>query len=342
MFRFEHPEFLYWLIALPVLLGLFLLAAYRRRIALRRFGNTSLLPRLMPEWSNYKHGLKFSLLLLAFAFLIIGWANPQWGSKREKVKRQSVDVFIALDISNSMLAEDIAPSRLDRAQRFAQGLVEGLKGDRLGLIIFAGNAYLQVPLTTDYAAVQLFLRSTNPDQAPTQGTAIADAIDLAERSFEASVKNHRALIVITDGENHENEAVERARKAREDGLLIYTVGVGTTEGGFIPQFQGGRLDYKRDESGAPVRTRLNEELARSVAEAGGGVYHKLSRGEEGIIANLREEIDKIEKREMEQRIFSEYNSYFQYFIGLGLLIMMFEFIISYRKSRVLPERNWLG
>ncbi len=342
MFRFEYPEHLYALVVIPVLVLFFLAMMMARKRALRRFGNTDLLRRLMPQVSKFKHTVKFVLLMAGLLLLIIGWANPQWGSKREKVKRRSVDVFIALDISQSMLAQDIPPNRLERAKRFAQNLVEALRGERLGLIIFAGNAYLQMPLTTDYAAAALFLKSANPAMAPTQGTAFAEAIDLAERSFEEDNKNHKALVLITDGENHEEGAMERAQTARDNGLLLFTVGLGTEEGGFIPTYVGGRSDYKRDNSGNPVRTRLNEEMLRELASSGDGAYFNLASGSDAVLEALKERIDNIEKRELEQRVFSEYESYFQYFIGLALLLLLLEFLLPYRRSGVLSGRDIFG
>lgn len=334
MFRFEHADHLWALGILPILILFFILTWYARKRAIARFGDTALMQKIIPQLSKYKHSLKFGLLLLGLSMLIIGWANPQWGMKKEKVKRKSSDIFIALDISQSMLAEDVRPSRLDRARQFAQNLVKKLKGERIGTIIFAGNAYLQMPLTTDYAAAQLFLKSANPNMAPSQGTAISDAIDLAERSFAEDNKYHKALVIITDGENHDQETMDRARTAAENGLLIFTVGVGTTEGGFIPLDLGdGRTDYKRDQTGNPVRSRLDPQLITKLADAGNGAAFNLTDDTNEVVRQLRERIDKIEKRELEQRSFSEYNSYFQYFIALALLFIIIEFLLTYQKSK---------
>ena len=277
--------------------------------------------------------------MVALCLLAVSLANPQWGTKKEKVTRKSVDIFVALDISQSMMAEDISPSRLERAKRFAQGLIETLKGDRIGTIIFAGNAYLQVPLTTDYAAAELFIKSANPGMAPTQGTAIVDAIDLAENSFEEENKNHKALIIISDGENHDEEALQRAREANNNGLLIFTVGVGTAEGSFIPVLIGGRADYKRDRTGNPVRSQLNEDMLKDLADAGDGSYFNLLSGSEEVMSALRNGIDRMEKREFEQRVFNEYESYFQYFLIVAILLIVIEFIFSYKKSRLLKGKD---
>lgn len=339
MFRFEYIEHLYAFAAIPILIALFLSMSYMRKRAIERFGNTSLITQLMPQVSKYKHSLKFILLMLALSSLIIAWANPQWGTKKEKVKRKSVDVFIALDISKSMMAEDVRPNRMERARKFAQNLIEELKGERIGTIIFAGNAYLQMPLTTDYAAAQLFVKSANPEMAPSQGTAISEAIDLAERSFAEDNKSHKVMVIITDGETHDKEAIERAKEAYDNGLLIFTVGVGTTEGGFIPISNAlGKLDYKRDKTGNPVKTQLNEVMLQDLANAGNGAYFILTEGDQ-IGEVLKERIAKVEKQELEQRMFNEYESYFQYFIALALLFLIIEFFISYRKSKWMDGKD---
>ena len=338
MFRFENIEYLYAFGIIPILVLFFLLMWFARQRSIRKFGDITLMKRLMPQMSKYKHSIKFSILMIALSFMIIGWANPQWGTKKEKVKRKSVDVFIALDISQSMLAEDISPNRLERAKKFSQNLINELKGERIGIIIFAGNAYLQMPLTTDYAAAELFVRSANTQQAPTQGTAISEAIDLAERSFEQDNKHHKALIIITDGENHDQDAIDRSREANENGLLIFTVGVGTPEGAYIPTVYAGQRGIKRDKSGNPIRSQLNEAMLNNLAKEGDGAYYNLVEGDK-VVSALQERIDKVEKRELEQRSFNEYESYFQYFLATGLFLMLLEFFVSYRKSKWLEGKD---
>ena len=293
-------------------------------------GDTPLLEALMPDTSKYRPGVKFGLILLALALLFIGWANPQWGSKKEEVKRKSVDVMIALDISTSMYAEDIPPNRLERAKRFAESLVDALKGERIGLILFAGSAYLQMPVTTDYAAAKLFVRSANPDLAGSQGTVIGEAIGLARRSLADDEGSHKAMIIITDGEDHDGEAINQAAAARDDGIFLFTVGVGTPEGSFIPISIRGREDYKRDQSGQPVRSQLNEEMLDEIARKGDGAYFHIADGD-AVAKALKGRIEQMEKRELEVRSFTDYNSYFQYFIGAGLLLLIIEFLISYRR-----------
>lgn len=332
MFRFEHLEHFYALALIPVLTVFFILMRRKRLKALLRFGETDLVNRLMPQVSNVKHQLKFGILMLVFGLLIIAWANPQLGTKREKAKRKASDIIIALDISNSMLSDDVKPSRVELARAFTLDLVQALKGERIGSIVFAGNAYLQMPLTTDYAAAAMFLKSSNPDQAPTQGTAISEAIDVAERAFGEKAKGNKVLIIISDGEDHDSEAIERAKKAKENGLIVFTVGVGSTEGGFMPIDFGGTTDYKRDDKGQPIRTKLNEQMLKDLAAAAAdGDYFNMATTK-GVIEALQNRIEKVEKREMELRSFSEYESYFQYFVLFALVILVFEFMMAYRKS----------
>lgn len=335
MFRFEHPNYLYAFALLPLLAVVFWFFWRWRKQAIGRFAESHLAPLLMPEASRWKHRLKFGLVLLSLAFLIISAANPQWGSKREKTKRKSVDVLIALDISNSMYAEDIAPSRLERAKKFAENLVEKLKGERVGLVFFAGSAYLQMPVTTDYAAAEIFLRSASPELAASQGTAIGEAIGVARRAFQSDEsKSHKALVVITDGEDHDGEAIAEAENAKEEGIIQFTVGVGTAEGSFIPMKVGGREDYKRDENGQPVRSKLNEPMLAELAQKGGGTYFHISDGDVAVAEALQTRIDKMEKQELEVRAFSSYNSYFQWFLLIGLALLVADWLVSWKRHRL--------
>ena len=338
MFRFEQPDHLYYLLGLPLLIGFFVLVYLWRKRTWARLGEAGLLARLAPQRAAYKHRLKWVLYTLALVFLTVGWANPQWGTKTETVMQESADVMLALDISESMLAEDVSPSRMARAKRFAQELVTRLRGDRVGIIIFAGNAYLQLPLTNDYSAVQLFLKSASPSMAPSQGTAIGEAIELAGRSFEAAEGGNRALVIITDGENHEGEAPEQAAAAAEAGTQIYTVGVGTEQGAPIPVVFGGRRDFKRDQSGQVVQSRLNPAMLRDLAERGGGNYFPLIDNAETADA-LQTRIERLQRREVEQRSFSEYASYFQYFLAVGILLLLIEFVLAYRRNRFLAGKQ---
>ena len=341
MFRFEHAIHLYGLIAIPVLVLFFIWMWRNRQKAIRQFASDHLLLRLIPDLSSGKHILKFTLLMIALAFLVIAWANPQWGIKKEKTQTKGIDLFIGLDISQSMMAEDIPPNRLERAKRFGQNLVEQLRGNRIGLIFFAGNAYVQMPLSKDYALAMILLQGADPEQAGTQGTAFSNAIELAERAFPEDNKNHKALIFLTDGENHEPEAVEIAKEANKNGLLIYTIGVGTEAGSFVPFVKNGRQEYKKDRSGNPVRSAINIPMMQELANAGGGQYFDLIDRPQ-VYQAIQNSIDKIEKQELELMVFDEYESYFQYFLAAGLLILFLEFFVSYRKSGRFENTDLFG
>ena len=266
--------------------------------------------------------------------IIVGYANPQWGTKRQKVTAQSADVYIAIDISKSMLAEDVSPNRLLKAKFFIQKLIDNLHGERIGLIFFAGHAYLQMPLTNDYGAAQLFLKGADTDMAPTQGTAITEAITLAERDINKGDDAHRAaLIIVTDGEDHDGEAIAMAAEASENSLFVYAVGVGTEKGGPIPENKGGRQVIKKDENGQPIISQLNVQMLSDLASAGKGKHYVLNNDDDKIVESIKKDIEKLEKRELEQRVFKEYNSYFQYFLGIGLLLLLLEFLINFNRRR---------
>jgi len=331
LFRFESIEYLYLLIMIPVLVLLYVGYKMWMNREVAKLSEASLFNRLSPHFSWARKHLKFTLLMLALLFLCVAWANPQWGNRKEKVKAKSSDVFIALDISQSMMAEDVSPNRLERSKRLAQGIIRELRGNRIGLISFAGSAYLQMPLSNDYAAAEILIQSANTNQAGTQGTAITDAIDLATRAFEDDKDYQRALIVITDGENHDDLAIAKAQEARESGLVVFAIGVGTEAGGFIPYTERGREAYKKDKEGNPVKSQLNIQLLKDLAESGGGEYFLVQEGNR-IIKDIKDEIDKIEKQEVEQRSFSEYASYFQYFLGIGLALLFIEYLISNRAN----------
>ncbi len=341
MFRFEYGDYLIFLVAVPVCFGLYLLGVFAYRRAIKKFANQGLWERLMPSYSRNKKRLKLILFCTGLTCLIFALANPQWGTKKETVDVQSSDIMIALDISNSMLAEDIAPNRMARAKRIAEQIIENLKGERIGIIIFAGNAYLQMPLTLDYAAAILFIKSASPRLATTQGTAFNEVFDLAERCFEDNDQTQKAVVVITDGEDHDENAIERAGLAAENGMVVFTVGVGTTEGGFIPMNYGQREDYIRDQNGQPVRTKINESLLISIAESTAGAYYSLAQ-ENQIPNALAERIARLEKRQVEQRSFTEFESYYQYFLLAGILLLMFEIALPYRKSKWYKNRDWLN
>lgn len=326
MFRFEEISFLFWLILIPIFLGGMYLIYVLRKKRIERAGNPLLVSRLMPESSGKRIWLKNGLVLLGLAFLFVAASNPQWGTKKEKIKAQSADIFIAFDISQSMMAEDISPSRLERAKRFTEKLIQNLKGDRVGLIYFAGDAYLQMPLTNDYAAAELFVKSANPNLAGTQGTAIDEAIDLAMKAYQEDVQHQRALIVISDGEDHDESAIAMAKEGADAGLVIYTVGVGTETGAYVPFNNRGRSEFKKDEEGVPVMSKLNVANLQEIARNGGGEFYTVNQGVDAI-KDLKDRLSRLQKREVEQKSFSEYNSYFQWFLGIGFLLLLLEWVL---------------
>ncbi len=330
MFRFEYNSALWLLWIIPVLAGIYWLFQLWRGQQQRQLASDNLFNRLAVGYSAIRQHYRMLLFLISFLMLIIAYANPQWGNKKEKMKAQSSDVFIALDISQSMMTEDISPNRLERAKRLMQNVAQNLKGNRIGLIFFAGNAYLQMPLSNDYSAAQLFITAANTNQATTQGTTISEAIDLALRAYEEGKNNQRGLIIITDGESHDDDAIAKAKEAAEKGLNIFTIGVGTSEGAFVPYINQGRQQYKRDDYGNPVKSALNTELVNDLAKAGGGKSYLIGEGNT-ILTDLKKQIDLLQKQEIETRAFTDYASYFQYFIALGLLFLILEFVI--------PEQN---
>jgi Ca-activated chloride channel family protein len=342
MFRFEHPEYLYALLLVPALIVAAAWSLRRRGRTLRQLGEQAALQRMMPGWSETRQWARWGILWLALVLLIIGWANPQWGTKRQKMTRKAADIILALDISQSMLTEDIAPNRMEVAKRFGAQLLESLQGERIGLIVFAGSAYTQTPITTDYGALGLFLKSSSPEQAPYQGTAIGSAIELAGRLFPPEQANHKALVVLTDGETHDEDALDKAREAREQGMLIFTVGVGTETGGFVVEQINGQKVFKKDNSGEPVKSQVNVEMLQELAAAGGGQYFPLNNPR-NVVEGIRKAVDQLDRKEMEERVYDEYESYFQYFIAAGLFLLLLEFflpaMLQTKNAKALNHKN---
>lgn len=333
MIRFENIEYLYLLLVIPLFIIIFIVMINWKKKALKRFGETSLLNRLMPSSSKSRPVLKFIMLMLACVFLVFGVANPQVGSKLEEMKRKGIDMIIALDVSNSMLAEDIEPNRLERAKQAISKLIDRLKGDRIGIIIFAGKAYLQLPITTDYAAAKLFLSSINTEIVPAQGTAIGEAIQTAVSSFDDN-DHSKAVIIITDGENHEGNAVEEAKVANDENILIYAIGMGSIEGGPIPLYNkyGNKLGFKKDRTGNIVITKLDEQLLQQIASAGGGIFVRADNAKAGL-NRIFDKINQMEETEFESKVYSDYEDRFQYLLGFALILILIEFFIADRKSK---------
>ncbi len=336
LFRFANPEYLYLLLLLPLLILLWILNEYRKRRAMKRFGNIELVKKLIPELSKIRPALKFMFQLSALFLAIILVARPQFGSKLEEVKRQGVEVILALDVSNSMLAEDIQPNRLERAKQAISRLVENLDNDKIGLIVFAGDAYTQIPVTTDYISAKMFLSTIGPDMVPKQGTAIGSAIDLGMRSFTPGTGRSKAIIIITDGENHEDDPVAKAREAAAAGIVIHTIGIGSTEGVPIPVVSNSKKDYLKDADGNTVISKLDENILKDIAVAANGRYVRANNSNIGL-DEVYNEIKKLKKQELEGKMFTEYNDQFQIFAGAVLLLLFIDFMIMERKNRRLSN-----
>ena len=341
MFRFGNIEYLWGLLIIPVLTLFFMWSRIARKRALKKFGQQEILQQLMPFSSKGRPVLKFIILMLALAFFITGIARPQFGSKLKTIKRKGIELMIALDVSNSMMAEDIQPNRLERAKRAISRLVDRLKDDKIGLIVFAGDAYTQLPITSDYNSAKLFLNSVNTQIVPKQGTAIGAAIDLARKSFTPGGEANKAIIVITDGENHEDDAISSAKTAVNEGIIVHTIGMGLPSGSPIPVLRNGQTDYLKDRDGKVVVTKLNEQMLEQIAAAGQGIYVRANNAQVGLNA-LFDEINKMEKQEMETRTYSEYDDQFQYFFALGLFLLLLEFVILERKNKYLKNIKLFG
>ncbi|HKM95004.1 MAG TPA: VWA domain-containing protein [Prolixibacteraceae bacterium] len=337
MFRFANPEFFIALIIVPVLIILYIVFGIKRKKAIREFGNPETLASLMPNKSAARLGWKFTIIILAITLIIIALARPQMGAKLEKIKREGVEIIIALDVSNSMLAEDIQPNRLERAKRAIARLTERLNNDKIGLIVFAGDAYTQIPITTDYSSTKLFLSAISTNIVPKQGTAIGSAINLATRSFTPNAESSKAIIIITDGENHEDDPVSMAKTAAENGIIVHTIGMGLPQGAPIPYITAsGQKDFRKDKNGEVVVTKLDDKMLQEIASAGNGKYIRANNAEVGINA-IFDEIDKMQKTELESKVYSEYNDQFIYFIIAALALLVIEFFILERKNKLLKN-----
>ena len=339
MFRFEDPIYLWLLVLIPVL-ALVRFVSYRnQRKRLRKFGDPVLLKELMPDVSRFRPSVKFWLLQGALALLIVMLARPQLGTKISHEKRVGIETIIALDISNSMLAEDIIPSRLDRSKMMIENLVDHFTNDKIGLIVFAGDAFVQLPITSDYVSAKMFLSSINPSMMATQGTDIARAIEMATHSFTQEEGIGKAIIVITDGEDHEGGALEAAEAAKDEGMRVYVLGVGSTNGAPIPITGTG--DYMKDRSGNTVMSALNEDMCKQVAQAGGGAYIHVENNS-AAQQQLDRELDKLAKKETSTTVYSEFDEQFQAVGILVLLLLIIEICILDRRSPMLKRMSLFG
>ena len=329
MFRFGEPLYLYLLVAVPILAIFYFYSNYRRRKKLRKYGDMELLRLLMPEVSKYRPDVKFWLTLAALVTMVFMLAQPQFGSKMETVKRQGIETVVALDISNSMLAQDVAPSRLDKSKKLISRLVETFNNDKVAMIVFAGEAFTQLPITSDYVSAKMFLETISPSLISTQGTDIRAAIDLAMKSFTPNEGVGRAIVLITDGENHEGGAIEAAQEAAKKGVHVFVLGVGSPDGSPIPA--EGSNEFRRDKDGNVVVTRLNEEMCREIARAGSGMYVRVDNTNNAERA-LNAEINKLAKADVETQVFTEFNEQFQVLAWLALILLAIEVMVLNRKN----------
>ena len=339
MFRFEDPIYLWLLVLIPVLALVRFISYRNQKRKLRKFGDPKLLKELMPDVSRFRPSIKFWILLVALALLIFMLARPQMGTKISQEKRTGIETIIALDISNSMLAEDIVPSRLDRSKMMVENLVDHFTNDKIGLIVFAGDAFVQLPITSDYVSAKMFLSSIDPSMMATQGTDIAAAINMGMNSFTQEEGIGKAIIVITDGEDHEGGALEAAEAAKKKGMRVYVLGVGSSKGAPIPI--PGTGDYMKDNTGNTVMSALNEDMCKQVAAAGGGVYIHVENNS-AAQQQLDNELDKLSKKETSTTVYSDYDEQFQAFGILALLLLIIEICILDRRNPLMKNLSLFG
>ncbi len=329
MFRFEHPQYLYFLLLIPLLLAVFFYRNVMQKRQLRKYGNPALLAQLMPAVSPARRIWHIVLQLLALALCVFMLAGPQFGSKLEKNKRQGSELMIALDVSRSMNAQDIAPSRMEKAKQTLSKLIDGLSDDKIGLIVFAGDAYTQLPITADYVSAKMFLNTISTDMVPVQGTAIGAALDLAMRSFGTKTDADRAVVIITDGENHEGDALEKAKACFEQGVRVHVIGMGLPKGSPIPT--GRQNDFHKDKEGNVVISKLNEEMCQQIAQAGGGLYVR-SDNSNAALRMLLQELGKMNQADIETTVYTEYDDQFPSLAWLMLLVLLVDIFILERRN----------
>ena len=326
---FAEPKYLMLLLLISVFFVIQALVLKFRAKRIRRFGDQALVEKLMPSYSKAKVWLRLSLFAIAFLFFILGISRPQMGAILKEHKTRGAEVMVVLDVSNSMLAQDYSPNRLERAKLAISRMVDKLRDDRVGLIVFAGNSFVQLPITTDYVSAKMFLSSISTESVPIQGTAMGEAISTALRSFSAQSDKSRAIIVITDGENHEDDPVAAARQAAELGVRVFTIGVGSPQGTMIPMGDG---QYLEDREGNPVVTRLDDKVLQDVAEAGKGLYVHAGNREFGLDPII-EEISRMDDEEYNSIVFEEYDELYMYFLAVAFFFLVLEMLIGDRRSK---------
>jgi Ca-activated chloride channel family protein len=342
MFRFEHTYLLWALLLVPIIILFYIFQIRKKNKDLTVFAEKKLLPFIIPTLSRTKPFLKMVLICISIALVIIAIANPQIGSKLEDVKREGIDVMICLDVSNSMKAADLQPNRLEHAKQSINKLIDNLKDDRIGIIVFGGEAYVQLPITTDYSAAKLFLSQIDNGIVPVQGTAIGNAIDLAVNSFDKKSPTKKSIIIISDGENHEDDAVKAAEKALELGITTNTIGLGSPNGTPIPEYVGGRnVGFKKDNEGNVVITKLNEQMLQEIALAGKGAYAKDNNSSSALSA-IYKQLNSMDKVQFGSKSYTDFESRFQYFIAAAILLLIAELIITNKRSKWWDDMNLFG
>ena len=339
LFRFANIEMLWLGVIIPLLGFAYYFFTRRKRRQLEAFGDKELVEQLMPNASHVRPAVKFGIVLLALALLIIAAARPQFGQSERTEKRQGIEAIVTLDISNSMMAEDVAPNRLDRAKQMLSKLMDNMVNDKVGLVVFAGDAFVQLPITCDYVSAKMFLNSIKPELIKTQGTAIGAALNTSIRCFGEQSDASRAIILITDGENHEDDAVAVAKRAKEAGIQVLVVGIGKPEGSPIPV--PGTNRFIKDRQGNVVVSKLNEDMCREIAQAGGGIYVRCDNTNTATRA-IQKEVDKMATQEIETQVFTDYNEQFQSFALIALLLLVVDFFIFNRKNKSISRLDIFG
>lgn len=339
MFRLDEKIWFWTILVIPAIVLVFILVQVWKKSAQKKFANLALLKRLSPNQSLFKSVLKLIVLCAAFLFLVLALVNPKIGTKLETVRSQGVDIVFAVDVSKSMLAEDIAPNRIEKSKQLVTQIINSLGSDRVGIIAYAGKAFPQLPITTDYAASKMFLQNMNTDMMTSQGTAIREAIELAKTYYDDEEQTNRILVIISDGEDHEGDVAEIAEEANDQGIRIFTIGVGNESGGPIPIKRNGViLNYKKDRNGETVITKLNEDTLREIAQEANGVYINGSSTSE-VVDTIKDLLDKMDKKEFESKQIADFKDQFQWFLGFGILFLFIDIFLLERKTEWLKKLN---
>lgn len=340
MIQLDEKTYFYLLFVIPIMILFFVVLQIWKKKKQKQFADVTLLRRLTPDKSKFKATLKLVFFLLGITFLTLGLVNPKIGTKLETVKREGVDIVFALDVSKSMLAEDIAPNRLEKAKRLVSEIINQLASDRIGIIAYAGQAFPQLPITTDYGAAKMFLQSMNTDMLSSQGTAINEAIELASTYFDDEEQTNRVLFIISDGEDHsEGSSLNTVEKAVAEGIRVFTIGVGKAKGAPIPLKRNGIVEsLKKDNRGEVVITKLNEEILKDIADEGNGEYINGTNTDEAVTF-IKEQLNQMDKKEFEAKQFAEFKDQFQWFLGIGLLFLFLEIFLLDRKTKWLQRLN---